>query len=71
MLMYAPEVLDEIIHMCKLHGVLVIADEVLTGFGRTGELFASNHLNEVPDIICLSKGINEARHHGFGGDDLH
>ncbi|WP_317898955.1 adenosylmethionine--8-amino-7-oxononanoate transaminase [Aurantibacillus circumpalustris] len=57
MLMYEPEVLDSLISACKNEDILCIADEVMTGFGRTGKLFACEYLNEEPDIICLSKGI--------------
>ena len=57
MLMYEPEILDEMFGVCKSYGVLCIADEVMTGFGRTGKNFACGHLKHEPDIICLSKGI--------------
>jgi len=57
MLMHSPEILSEMIELCKKYNVLTIADEVLTGFGRTGEMFAVNHLEHKPDIICLSKGV--------------
>lgn len=57
MLMYEAKHLDELISICKEHRVICIADEVMTGFGRTGEFFASNYLNNKPDIICLSKGL--------------
>ena len=57
MVTYSAAVLDELLRRCRRHGVLAIADEVLTGFGRTGPLFASHHLTELPDIMCLSKGL--------------
>ena len=57
MLMYEPEALDKLIALCKQNNILCIADEVMTGFGRTGKLFACDHLIQEPDIICLSKGI--------------
>lgn len=57
MLMYSAEGLDRIISFCKKHEILTIADEVMTGFGRTGAFFACDHLDEMPDIFCLSKGI--------------
>jgi len=43
--------------MCKENGILTIADEVMTGFGRTGKLFACEYVEIRPDIICLSKAI--------------
>lgn len=58
MLMYSAEVLSDMIALCHQHGVLCIADEVMTGFGRTGKFFASDHLRHKPDITCLSKGLS-------------
>jgi adenosylmethionine---8-amino-7-oxononanoate aminotransferase len=55
--MYQAEHLGRIIREVKSHGVLCIADEVMTGFGRTGKLFATDYVEEDADIICLSKGI--------------
>ncbi|HYH57001.1 MAG TPA: aminotransferase class III-fold pyridoxal phosphate-dependent enzyme, partial [Anseongella sp.] len=52
-----PEPLEELLEICREHGVLTIADEVMTGFGRTGKLFACEHLKNQPDIFCFSKGI--------------
>ncbi len=57
MIMYDPEPLDEMMAICKRQGILTIADEVMTGFGRTGKLFACEYLKNQPDIICLSKGL--------------
>ncbi len=57
MLMYTPEHLDELLKIANAHSVICIADEVMTGFGRTGRTFAINYLKQQPDIICLSKGI--------------
>lgn len=55
--MYEPETLNQMLEICRKKGILTIADEVMTGFGRTGKLFAVDHLIQKPDIICLSKGI--------------
>jgi adenosylmethionine---8-amino-7-oxononanoate aminotransferase len=57
MRMYTPEVLEEIFKLCRDHEVLIIADEVMTGFGRTGKLFATDHIEIKPDIVCMSKGL--------------
>lgn len=57
MKMYSAALLDELLEAVKANGIICIADEVMTGFGRTGKLFASEHLHEKPDIICLSKGL--------------
>lgn len=57
MIMYEAEYLDELLIHCKAENVLTIADEVFTGFGRTGKLFACDHLNTQPDIMCFSKGL--------------
>ena len=57
MLMYEAEYLDELVAHCRKENILVIADEVMTGFGRTGKLFASEYLVNKPDIMCFSKGI--------------
>lgn len=57
MAMYEPAPLETFLQQCHTHGVICIADEVMTGFGRTGRLFASDYLTEQPDIVCLSKGL--------------
>ncbi|MCF8448310.1 MAG: adenosylmethionine--8-amino-7-oxononanoate transaminase [Taibaiella sp.] len=57
MQMYSPAVLEQFFGLCRKHNVLIIADEVMTGFGRTGPLFACNHISTPPDIVCLSKGL--------------
>jgi len=57
MLFYAPHVLAEMRAICARHRVLFIADEVMTGWGRTGTLLACEQAGVVPDILCLSKGL--------------
>ncbi|KZL14543.1 Adenosylmethionine-8-amino-7-oxononanoate aminotransferase [Pseudovibrio axinellae] len=57
MLMYSAEILRAIYEICKKHHVLFIADEVMTGWGRTGKLFACEHAQITPDIACYSKGL--------------
>ena len=57
MKMHDPEALNMILDLLKTHGVLLIADEVMTGFGKTGKNFASEHIPVNPDIICLSKAL--------------
>ena len=49
--------LDELINLCQENNVLSIADEIMTGFGKTGKNFASDYLENKPDIICLSKAL--------------
>src|SRR6185437_6176606 len=56
-LMYDAQTLAEMHRICKAHDVLFIADEVLTGFGRTSTLFASEQADISPDILCLAKGL--------------
>lgn len=57
MVMYSPEALSALMNMCKEHGVFTIADEVMTGFGKTGKNFACDYLTTQPDIMCLSKAL--------------
>lgn len=54
---YEAAYLDQLIAFVKSNNIICIADEVLTGFGRTGKLFASEYMQAKPDIICLSKGL--------------
>ncbi len=57
MKMYSPELLEKMLSLCKKYNVISIADEVFTGFYRTGKFFACDYQNEQPDIFCLSKGL--------------
>ena len=57
MVMYQPEVLDKLIAICKQNNVFTISDEVMTGFGKTGKIFASDYLVEKPEMMCLSKAL--------------
>jgi adenosylmethionine-8-amino-7-oxononanoate aminotransferase len=57
MRMYSQSVLEEYLSIARRYGVVTIADEVMTGFGRLGPLFASSLLSRRPDIVCLSKGL--------------
>ncbi|MBS1637912.1 MAG: adenosylmethionine--8-amino-7-oxononanoate transaminase [Bacteroidetes bacterium] len=57
MLMYEASYLDELIELAREQDVITIADEVMTGFGRTGRFFAVDYLEHKPDIMCLSKGL--------------
>jgi adenosylmethionine-8-amino-7-oxononanoate aminotransferase len=57
MLMYEAEYLNQLMAHCKQENVLMIDDEVFTGFGRTGKPFACNHVQVQPDIMCFSKGL--------------
>jgi len=57
MVMYEPEALAKLIQICQENKVLTIADEVMTGFGKTGKTFAMDYVSEQPDMICLSKAL--------------
>jgi adenosylmethionine---8-amino-7-oxononanoate aminotransferase len=57
MIVHPVEFLQKVRQLCSEFGVLLIADEVLTGFGRTGKMFACELAGVVPDLMCLSKGI--------------
>lgn len=57
MLMYDAGYLNQLMAHCRQENVLMIADEVFTGFGRTGKPFACNHVQIQPDIMCFSKGL--------------
>lgn len=52
-----PEFLVMLKDICRQHGILLVADEIQTGFGRTGKMFACEHWNIEPDILCVAKGI--------------
>ncbi|MGH9962381.1 MAG: adenosylmethionine--8-amino-7-oxononanoate transaminase, partial [Pyrinomonadaceae bacterium] len=57
MIVWPKEFLSGVRELCNRYRTLMIADEVLTGFGRTGRMFACEHASISPDIICLSKGL--------------
>ena len=57
MLMQPPGYLRRVRELCDEHGVLLICDEVATGFGRTGTMFACDHEQVTPDLLCVGKGL--------------
>ncbi len=57
MQVYSANALKTLVDMCRAHDILLIADEVMTGFGRTGSMFACEQASFAPDLLCLSKGL--------------
>lgn len=57
MIIWPDEAVREIARLCRARGIYLIFDEVMTGFGRTGPLFAMDRLGITPDLVCLSKGL--------------
>lgn len=57
MLMYSPELLNQIMKLCHDNNILCLADEVMVGFYRTGKMFASEYMTQKPDLMALSKGL--------------
>lgn len=61
----SPNFMEKLDKLCKAYGTLLIMDEAITGFGRTGKLFATEHYNIKPDMICMAKAMS-AGHAGIG-----
>jgi adenosylmethionine-8-amino-7-oxononanoate aminotransferase len=57
MKIHSAEGLEQLLTVCRQHDILCIADEVMTGFGKTGKYFASQYLQTQPDMMCLSKAL--------------
>jgi adenosylmethionine-8-amino-7-oxononanoate aminotransferase len=58
MKMYSPKFLNKLVSWARERNIIIIADEIMTGVGRTGTWLASEHANIEPDMICLSKGLS-------------
>jgi adenosylmethionine-8-amino-7-oxononanoate aminotransferase len=83
MKMFDAALLDELLFFINKKNIVCIADEVMTGFGRTGKMFATEYMQTKPDIICLSKGLTggtmalgvtactEKIYESFVSDDIH